>query len=145
MANNLQFTAAVSVANLQKCKVLQVLQIDEDASIMLVQIQVQGGGGVLQRRDPWVLAIKNGSADALVVNPAPICIQETMISVGLSGAGLASAFTSALAAYRATGADRRGALMTALQGLSGTVVQAPSEAAVLLGTTIPILPAGTVS
>lgn len=145
MANNLQFTTAVTVPNLQKCKVLQVLQLDEDNSFMLVQIQVLGGGGVLQRREPWVLRIANGYADALAAHPAPVAIGDAIASVALGGAGVASAFTTALAGYRAAGGDKRGNLMTALQGITGVVQNPSSEVGALSGTTVPVLPAGTVS
>jgi hypothetical protein len=145
MANNLAFTTAITVPNLQKCKILQVLQIDEDAASMLLQLQVLAGSGVLQRRDPWVLRITNGYVDALVANAAPIAITDVLITVALGGAGVAAAFTTALTAYRAAGGDKRGNLLTALQGISGVVQNPASEVGALSGTTVPVLPAGVVS
>jgi hypothetical protein len=144
MANNLQFTTPVSVPNLQKCKVGNVF-VDEDGGRMQIEVIVSGGGGVLQRPNPWVLAITNGSADALVADAAATVVGLQIRSVQLGGAGVAAAFTTALAGYRGAGGDKRGALMTALQGITGVIQNPSSEVGALSGTTVPVLPAGTVS
>jgi len=141
VANNLQLTTPVTIPNLQRCKVGNVY-VDEDNSIMELQVTVLGGGGILQRKDPWVLRITNGSADALVADAAATSIGDLFRSVKLTGAGVAAAFTTALAGYRNAGGDKRGNLMTALQGVSGTV---QGETGPINGTVQPILPAGVVS
>lgn len=144
MPNNLQFTTQVNVPNLRNAKITNVF-VDEDGARMRIEINVTGAGGILHRREPWVLSITNGSADALVAQPSPAVILESMQSVSLGGAGVASAYTTAIAAYRSAGGDKRGNLLTALQGISGVVQNGAAEVGALAGTTQPILPPGVVS
>lgn len=144
MANNLAFTTPITVANLQKAK-LGLIRVDEDNSIMDIEVNVLGSGTVKQQAAPWVLRLTNGTADALVADPAPAVIAGAMRSVSLGGVGVATAFTTALAAYRNNAGNNRSNLLTALTGISGVVQNSVADAGALAGTTQPILPPGTVS
>ena len=144
MANTLIFTAPVQVPNLTRAK-MGTVNIDDDGGKLEVQINVQGAGGVKQFESPWVLRITNGSADALVVDTAATVIGNSLRSVQLTGAGVAAAFTTAVAAYRGAGSDKRNLLFAALRGISGVVSNPVAEVGALSGTTQAILPTGSES
>jgi hypothetical protein len=143
MPNTLTITSAIAIPNVKRAQILGTVGIDEGASVMSVPVQLQGVGGTPIFDTPFVLQIGNGFADALVANAAAVSHLGSVVSVRLGGSGVAAAFTTALAAYHSAGADKRGNLLTALLGITGTV-QAGAPAA-LVGTTQPILPAGAVS
>jgi hypothetical protein len=144
MAATTVFTTSINLPGLQKAKMLSVY-VDEDGGRMEIQANVLGGGGILQQSTPWTLRITNGSADALVADPAAPVIGLALRCVQLGGAGVATAFTTALAAYRAGGGDKRNNLWAALRGMSGTVTNSAAEVGALSGTVQPIIPPGAES
>lgn len=141
MANKFTFTTQITVPNLKEAKISRVLEMDEDLKRMVVELNVEGANNIRQRRDPWRLEITNGSADALVAPPSPAHLSDVLAVVRLTGAGVATAFDVALAGYRAAGGDKRGNLLTAMAGITGTI----NDPRFTPGTTAPILPPGTVS
>jgi hypothetical protein len=141
VANKYSFTAQVTVPNLREIKIGRVMELDEDAKRMVVEINVEGAGNVRQRREPWRLEILNGSTDALVAPPTPAFLEDVLVVTRLTGAGVATAFDTALAAYRSAGGDKRGNLLTALGGITGTIADPRWPA----NTTAPILPAGSLT
>lgn len=140
MANTLTFTSPIIETNMTKAKILRVLAIDEDNNIIAFEVQLNGPGGVLYPA-VFVMTLTNASGcDALVANLTPTTITDTVLQVRLSPASTPTAFTTALTAYRSAGGDKRGNLLTALLGITGTVQGGP-----LNGQTVPILPVGVVS
>jgi hypothetical protein len=142
MSNTLTYTTAISVAQVRIAKVARLTEIDEAAKRLVVEILLMGLTGILFPPTPWRLAITNGSADALAAHPAPVRTTDSVFIVTLTGVGVATAYDVALAGFAAGGADKFGALMTALKGISGTVT---GSGTALDGTTLPILGAGPVT
>jgi hypothetical protein len=143
MSNTLTFSANLAIPNIRVAKIMKVLEVDEDNASMTLALLVQSTAGVIAPPLPWTLVVRNGSVvGAIAAHPAPGMITEAVFPVTLTGAGVAAAFTTTLAAYIGGGGDKRGALLTALKGISGTVTGSNTS---LDGTSLPILPAGTVS
>lgn len=142
MPNTLTFTTAIAVAQVKVAKVYRLSEVDDAAKRLVVEVLMMGLSGILFPPSPWRLAITNGSADALVAHPAPAKTTDSVVSVSLTGAGVATAYDTALAGFVGGGADKFGALLTALKGISGTVT---GSGTALDGTTQPILGAGPVT
>lgn len=140
MANTLTLTTPVNIPNIRVARVARITEVDEDNARMVVEVQLTGAGGVISPPNPWRLEITNGGVDGLAAHPAPGFTTDAVIAIRLTGAGVATAFTATLTAYHAAGADKRGNVLTALQGISGTVVGGP-----LNGLVRPVLPPGTVT
>lgn len=142
MANTLTLTSNISIPNVARMKIGRVAEIDEDLGRMVVEVIVGSVGfnTIFPNGNPLRLEITDGGCDGLAAHPTPGATTDAVLSVRLRGAGVATAFTVCLAAYRAAGADKRGNLMSAMQGISGTVTGGP-----LNGTTQPILPPGVVA
>jgi hypothetical protein len=142
MANTLTLTANIAIPNAARMKIGRVTELDEDNKRMVVEMTVGSVGfsTLFPNANPLRLEITNGACDGLAAHPAPAVTTDAVISVRLGGAGVAAAFDTCLTAYRAAGADKRGNLMTAMQGISGVVSGGP-----LNGTTQPMLPPGTVA
>lgn len=143
MSNTLTLTANIPIPNIKVIKIMKVLEVDEDNSSMTLALLVQSATGVIAPPLPWTLVVRNGSVSgAVAAHPAPGVITDSVFSVNLTGAGVASAFTTALAAYIVGGGDKRGSLLASLKGISGTVTGSNTT---LDGTSLPILPAGVVT
>lgn len=146
MPNTLTLTSNIAIPNAARMKIGRVTELDEDAKRMVVEMIIGSVGfnTLFPSANPFRLEITNaganGGCDGLAAHPAPGVTTDAVISVRLTGAGVAAAFDTCLTAYRAAGADKRGNLMTAMQGISGVVSGGP-----LNGTTQPMLPPGTVA
>src|SRR3954469_7009481 len=121
MANTLSLTTNITIPNVTRMKIGRVTELDEDAKRMVVEMTAGGAGfsTVFPNANPLRLEITNGGCDGLAAHPAPGITTDAVISVRLGGAGVAAAFDTCLTAYRAAGADKRGNLITAMQGITG--------------------------
>jgi hypothetical protein len=142
MANTLTFTAPIAVAQVKIVKVMRLTEIDDIAKRLVAEVLLSGLTGILFPPSPWRLEITNGGCDALAAHPAPAKTTDSVIAVRLTGAGVATAYDTVLAAFVAGGADKFGAMLAALKGISGTVT---GSGTALDGTIVPILPAGAVT
>lgn len=146
MANKWNLTTNIGVPNVRNFSVVKVKDIDEDNNRMVLEIAVAGLSTLYPFRTvatpTWKIVITNGSADGIAANPGTVTTTLDMvikISLVAPGTGIATAFSTLLAAYvnPANAADKRGALLTAMAGITGTVVGGPLD-----GTTQPIIPPG---
>ena len=139
MPNLLTLTASIAVAQVKVMRVVRVTELDTAAARLVVEVVASGLTGIIFP-PVFRLEVTNGGADALAAHPAPAFTTESAISCRIGGAGVATAFDTVLAAFVGGGADKFGAVLTALKGISGLVAGGP-----LNGQTVSILPAGAVT